>query len=342
VASNVYTSVVDFSPQGQDGQLKSLDLSIVIINWNSAGFVRKCLQSVYAGTTGCTFEVIVVDNASFDECGEIVRSEFPEAKFIESTVNLGFAKANNIGAHEATGRNLLFLNPDTEVMGDALVRMSSFLDKTPEAGVVGCRLLNTDLSLQTSCIQAFPSILNQALDTEYLRRAFPKLRIWGTRALLTDDKPAEVEVVSGACLMIKSVVFEAIAQFSSNYFMYAEDVDLCFKTRQAGWNNFYLGDAAVVHHGQGSSSTKPENNFPSVMMRQSLLEFMRLRRGSAYAAAYQLSTVLVASLRLLMLAAAFPFTSGRDNRELLRQTFTKWIKVLRWGLGREAWVKQVA
>lgn len=319
-----------------------MDLSIVIINWNSAAFVRACLQTVYSGTKGYDFEVIIVDNASFDECEEIVRSEFPATRFIGSAINLGFAKANNLGAGAAKGRNLLFLNPDTEVMGDALCHMVSFLDARADAGVVGCRLLNTDLSLQTSCVQPFPSILNQALDTEYLRRAFPKLHLWGTNALLTSEQSAEVEVISGACLMIKSEVFEAVGQFTSNYFMYAEDSDLCFKVKEAGWKNYYLSDVSVVHHGGRSSDKKPESNFASIMMRESLMEFMRLRRGSVYAMAYQFSTVVIAVLRLLILLTAFVFTLGANKRAALRPAFTKWVKVLRWGLRMEAWSKQAA
>jgi GT2 family glycosyltransferase len=342
VAPDVYSGVVDFQPQGQDGRPKTLDLSIVIINWNSAAFVRKCLQSVYAGAAACEFEVVVVDNASFDDCGEIVRSEFPAVKFIQSPVNLGFAKANNLGAREATGRNLLFLNPDTEAVGDALCQMVSFLDATPDAGIVGCRLLNTDLSLQTSCVQAFPSIVNQLLDTEHLRQAFPGLRLWGTRAFLADGKPGEVEVISGACLMIKSEVFDAVGQFSANYFMYAEDADLCFKANQAGWKNYYLGSVSVVHHGGRSSEKKPESNFASIMMRESLLEFMRMRRGPIYAVAYQFSTVVIAVLRLLLLMVALVFTLGRQRRDSLRLAFAKWVKVLRWGLRMEAWSKQAA
>lgn len=319
-----------------------MDLSVIIVNWNSAAFVRTCLQSVYSGTQGCEFEVIVVDNASSDGCAQIVRSEFPSTRLIESCVNLGFAKANNLGAGQVKGRNLLFLNPDTEVIGDALVRMSSFLDENPVAGVVGCRLLNTDLSLQTSCVQAFPSIVNQALDTDYLREAFPTLRIWGTQATHSNSRSAEVEVVSGACLMIKAAVFEAIGQFSTNYFMYAEDADLCFKVKQSGWKSYYLATASVVHHGGRSSDKKPESNFASVMMRESLMEFMRTRRGPFYATAYRFSTIVTALLRLLVLIVAFPFTLGRLKRELLRASLAKWIKILRWGLRMEAWSKQAA
>ena len=125
-------------------------------------------------------------------------------------------------------------------------------------------MLNTDLTLQTSCVQAFPSLLNQALDTEHLRRVFPKLRLWGMQALLTDGKPAEVEVVAGACLMIKADVFEAIGQFSANYFMYAEDTDLCFKVNQAGGKNYYLSSVSVVHP---SGARAPTRNRKATSLR---------------------------------------------------------------------------
>lgn len=321
--------------------VQTLDLSIVIINWNSAAFVRECLETVYSGTVGLEFEIIVVDNASFDGCGQIVQDEFPAAKFIQSTTNLGFARANNLGAREAQGRILLFLNPDTEVIGDALCRMARFMDEVSDAGIVGCKLLNTDLSLQTSCVQAFPSILNQALDTEFLRRTFPKSFLWGTRALLADGAPTEVEMIAGACLMIKADMFKAVGQFSSNYFMYAEDTDLCFKVKQAGYKNYYLSDALVVHHGGRSSDMKSENNFASIMMRESLLEFMRVRRGRLYAHAFQFNTIATALARLLILTIASPFTLGEDNRASLRVAFAKWVRVLRWGLGMETWSRQL-
>ena len=320
-----------------------MDLSIIIVNWNSASLLRKCLETVHACTKGIEFEVIVVDNASFDDASEMVKSEFPAVKFVQSAINLGFSRANNLGAAGAQGRNLLFLNPDTEIVGSALRRMSSFLDMTWDAGIVGCKLLHTDMSVQTSCVQPFPSILNQALDVEFLRRAFPRFGLWGMQAILrTDQKPAAVEVISGACLMIKSDVFRSVGQFSSNYFMYAEDADLCFKTKQAGFRAYYVGDVSVVHHGAGSSDTKPESNFASVMMRESLLKFMRTQRGPVYALAYQCSTVLIAALRLLLLVVAFPFTSGPYRRDSLRRTSAKWFKVLRWALGMEAWAKQSA
>lgn len=324
-----------------------MDLSIIIVNWNSAALLRECLKSIYAAKPELEFETIVVDNASFDQAAEIVRNEFPAVQFVQSQSNLGFSKANNLGASTAQGRNLLFLNPDTEIVGAALQEMSHFLDAKREAAIAGCKLLNTDRSLQTSCVQSFPSILNQALDADLLRRVFPHSELWGMQAIFNQDSrqdnaPATVEVISGACLMIKAEVFSKVGQFSSNYFMYAEDADLCFKTKQAGFRNCYLPGISVVHHGGGSSEGKSASSFAPVMMRESLLEFMRLRRGPVYAAAYQCTMFMIAALRLMILALAFPFAVLAGKRGTLRNAAAKWFSVLRWAAGMEPWAKQLA
>ena len=325
-----------------ESDVRTMDLSIIIINWHSSDFVRECLKSLWAGSTPCNFEVIVVDNASSDGCGQMLEVEFPRTKFIASVTNLGFARANNLGAREAAGRNLLFLNPDTEVVGDALPHMVAFLDGRPDAGTVGCRLLNTDRSLQTSCVQAFPSILNQAIDSEYLRQRFPGSGLWGTSALLSKSGPSDVEVISGACLMIKANVFNTVGQFTPDYFMYAEDADLCFKVRQAGCKNYYLPDASVVHHGGRSSDKSTESNFAAVMMRESLMKFMQLHRGPVYAAVYQGTIAIAAAIRIVLLGVGCLYTWGEARREALYKSLRKWIKLLRWGLGMERWTRQEA
>ena len=140
------------------GQAPSLpDVSVIIVNWNSREFLRQCLRTVFQHAGDLQFEVIVIDNASYDGSEPMVWSEFPQVVFIQGDENVGFARANNAAATQASGRNLLFLNPDTEVSDGAIETMARFMDATPEAGAVGCRLLNTDGSLQTSCVQAFPT-----------------------------------------------------------------------------------------------------------------------------------------------------------------------------------------
>ena len=179
---------------------------------------------------GLEFEIIVIDSASFDGCAEMLRKEFPQVRFIQSQENLGFAKSNNLAFRSATGESVLFLNPDTEIVGPAINVLHSALKMLPDAGVVGGRLLNSDGTVQTSCVQAFPTILNQLLNAESLRRRFPRSRLWGMAPLFdAGTKPKLVEAISGACVMLPRLLLEKIGVFSKDYFMYSEDIDLSYK-----------------------------------------------------------------------------------------------------------------
>jgi GT2 family glycosyltransferase len=261
------------------------DLSVIIVNWKSVGFLQKCLRSLYANTRAITFEIIVVDNASGDNCEEMLAAEFPSVRCVQSDSNLGFAGANNLGFQYSSGGNLLFLNPDTEVIASAIEDMAQTLEKDLRAGIIGPKLLNSDGSVQTSCIRSFPSLVSEVLDAELLRRKFPRSRLWGTRALFAHESgPAPVDAVSGACLMIRRQVFEQVGRFTTSYFMYAEDVDLCLKVRQAGGTNLFLPRAAVTHHGGQSSRSQDDEHFADVVLRESRLRFFRNRRGVLYAA----------------------------------------------------------
>src|SRR5712692_3541390 len=292
-------------------------ISIIIVNWKSAAFVRKCLASIYANTSGITFEILVVDNASFDGCGEMLRHEFPAVRFIQSRDNLGFERS--------TGRMLLFLNPDTEVVGPALECMMACLETVPDVGVVGPKLLNSDLSIQTSCLQSFPSILNQVLDADHLRAMFPKSSLWGNRALFEDSRqPVPVDGISGACLMVRRSVFESVGRFNPDYFLYGEDMDLCYKVKKAGWKNYYVGGATVIHHGGQSTDSQSDNQFSSLMMRESLLKFVRAHRGYLYAHVFRWATAFAALCRLGLLAVAMVLPLTIPRRHSLSLAFAKW------------------
>jgi GT2 family glycosyltransferase len=320
-----------------------MDLSIIIVNWNSVAFLRKCLGTVYANGAGLEFEVVVIDNGSMDGCAEVMAREFPQAVFIQSVDNLGFAGANNVGFQHCEGRNILFLNPDTEIIGPGLRDMSAFLDSTPNAGAVGAMLLNSDGSIQTSCIQAFPSLLGEVLDSEYLRRKFPQARLWGMRQLFEPgNTTAVVDAVSGACLMIKRTVFEAVNGFSTEYFMYMEDIDLCYRATRSGFKTYYLSAAKVIHHGGRSSDAKPEDGFATIMMRESRYTYMRLRKGRGWAAAYSCAIGLSAALRVCLLGGVRVVTVGKLRPEKLRGAFLKWGKVLRWACGLETWANRAS
>jgi hypothetical protein len=311
-----------------------IDLSIIIVNWNSANFLKKCLESISNTTKGITFEIIVVDNASYDGCERIAEEDSLDIVFVQSDRNVGFGKANNLGYRYSSGRNLLFLNPDTEVLQSAIPEMLRYLDSMKDAGAIGCKLLNGDRSPQTSCIQAFPTIMNQLVDMEYLRKRFPMWDFWGIKALFSDQQyPVEVDVVSGACIMIKHDVFEEVELFSTDYFMYAEDVDLCFRIKKAGYKVYYTNKASIVHHGSGSTNCRSEVIFPVLMMRESVLGFLKKTRGAIYGEIYRFAMITLSLTRLFIIGSLLPFSRFELNKRSLLYSFRKWWITLLWSLG---------
>jgi GT2 family glycosyltransferase len=312
-------------------------LSIIIVNWHSKDYIRKCLQSVCAYTRDLSYEIIVVDSASYDGCGEMLAHEFPDVRFIQCEQNVGFAKTNNLGFERSRGDCVLFLNPDTELLGPAINLLFHALMELKDAGAIGAKLLNSDGSLQTSCIQAFPTILNQLLDAEVLRQAFPRLGLWGNAALFSGSRhPSEVQAIVGACVMLKRAVFERVHGFYESYFMYAEDVDLSFKVHQAGFKCYFLPTAEIIHHGGGSSKSA-RSNFSNVMMRESIYRFMLVRRGRLSAALFRVS-LCVAALFRLPFAAMFSLWGGQQS-VATTASVKKWLSILRWSLGMERWAR---
>jgi GT2 family glycosyltransferase len=319
---------------------RRVELSIIIVNWKSKDYLRKCVDSIYAQTSGINFEIVVIDSASFDGAGEMLAREFPKVRFIQSQENLGFSKANNRAVEDSTGDVILFLNPDTELVGNAVNKLFNAMKSLPEAGAVGCKLLNTDGSIQTSCVQAYPTILNQVLSAEGFRRMTPKASLWGMRAIFdASPKPQIVEMISGACLMMRREVFKRIGQFSTEYFMYAEDVDLCFKAQQAGFRNYYFGEAVVVHHG-GGSSQQARSNFSSIMMIESISQFLKKTRGGFYSLGYRIVLGVSALLRVFVLLILSPLILVKNGATRWSSACSKWWAVFRWGFGLSRWAKK--
>lgn len=303
----------------------AMDLSIIIVNWHSVQYLEACLRSIYDNTSGSAPEVIVLDNASYDGSAALVKSKFPQALFIQSDRNYGFAKGNNIALQSASGNHILLLNPDTEVVGAAIPTMLSRLRALPDAGAIGCRLLNSDGTIQTTCIQAFPTILNQLLDFDLLKRVFPRSKLWGMNHLFSESSaPSQVDMICGACIMLKRAAFENVGLLTTAYFMYGEDLDLCHKLNRSGYRVYFTGDAAVIHHG-GKSSNSLDPRLSDVWTRAAIYNFLARTRGKAYATAYRTTLAVAAAVRLLLLAAAIPFHYGGPSR-------SKWKKIIRWAM----------
>lgn len=314
-----------------------MDLSIIIVNWNSIDFTRECVASIRANVRDLEYEVIVVDNASQDDMCCLFSETMPSLKLVNSSTNAGFAGANNLGFLHSRGKRLLFLNPDTLVLGDAVQTMVTRLDSSPEIGVVGCRLLNRDFSLQTSSVQPFPTISNQVFALDWIQRRWPQWAFLGLRPLSEDSGGInEAEVVSGACLMVKRDVFETVGRFSTEYFMYAEEADLCCRVRRSGWKVCHVGNACVVHFG-GESSKNNGSTFSDVVMRESVFKLLRKFRGRTYAYLYRTALFLSAVLRLTALVPLLPLPSSVMNRAPVLRAFRKWRSIASWCLALEGW-----
>ncbi|HEX8834424.1 MAG TPA: glycosyltransferase family 2 protein [Abditibacteriaceae bacterium] len=230
-------------------------LSVVILNWNACDFLVEALRSIVSQNWRHDIEVIVVDNNStLDTSVETVRHDFPQARLIAHDKNIGFSAGNNLGYKAARGRHILFLNPDTVVHDGAFDTLIDWMDAHPEAGACGPKLLNSDGSLQASC-RAFPSVGAGFFRNTFLGRMFPN-NPW-TRSYLmlgfNHDREAEVDWLSGSALFVRREALEQIGAWDEEYFMYCEDVDLCYRLKAAGWKRVYVPQAVITHRIGGSS-----------------------------------------------------------------------------------------
>lgn len=211
-----------------------MDLSVVILSWNTRELLEACLKSLVRPHPGITIEVIVVDNASEDGSREMVTEQFPSVCLRVNPVNNGFGAGNNTALPHATGRYVLFLNSDTVIVEDALSVMVCYADANPDIGILGPKLLNADGSLQYSC-RRYPNLGTGFFRNTPLGRLFPNNR-YTTDYLYQDwdhNTPRDVDWVSGAALMIRKTLLEQIGAFDEEYFMFCEDVDLCWRANHA-------------------------------------------------------------------------------------------------------------
>ncbi|MCX7854846.1 MAG: glycosyltransferase family 2 protein [Anaerolineae bacterium] len=278
------------------------DLSVLIVNWNVRDLLRRCLQSILANSptcklatcklatcklATCKLEIIVVDNGSTDGSVEMVRAEFPQVHLIANADNRGFTAANNQGLAVARGRYVLLLNPDTEVLGDALATMVSFADAHPDVGVVGPQLLNPDGTVQSSR-RRFPTLWTALFESTWLQPYAPR-RLLNRYYVLDrpDDEIQDVDWVTGAALMARREAIEQVGPLDEGFFMYSEELDWCRRFREVGWRVVYLPTARVIHHeGKSSEQVLPARH---IHFQTSKVRYFRKYHGPIAAEALRLA-----------------------------------------------------
>lgn len=256
----------------------SIDVSIIIVNWNTCDILQDCLKSVYEQTKDLSFEVIVVDNASSDDSVEVIKRDFPQVVLIENPENRGFATANNQGVAISKGRYILLLNSDTVVLDGAIQKTIAFADRHPEAAVVGCKVLNPDRTIQPTCF-VFPSLLNLFLSATYLYKVFHRSRFFGQERMTWWDRSdvRGVDVVTGCFMLVRREAIDQLGMMDEEYFMYAEETDWCYRFKKAGWKILFTPDPQIIHLG-GQSSQKVKSEMV-LQLRASRLLFLKKHRS---------------------------------------------------------------
>jgi N-acetylglucosaminyl-diphospho-decaprenol L-rhamnosyltransferase len=303
------------------------DLSIVIVSWNVRDLLRRCLASLAAGPEELHREVIVVDGASADGSAEMVAEEYPWVRLIRQTENVGFSRGNNLGLAETTGRFLLLLNPDTEVIGAALRQMMHYLETHPEVGALGPKLLYPGGRTQSSR-RRFPTLATAVFESTWLQSIAPQSVL---RHYYVHDRPdeaiSEVDWVVGACLMVRREAYEAAGPLDERYFMYSEEMEWQRRIKAAGWQVVYYPEAEVIHHeGKSSEQVTAERH---IYFQRSKLRYFYDYHGRW--AGGLLRTFLLLSYAWQLVLEASKGAVGH-KRTLRRQRVSAYWRVLTSGL----------
>lgn len=306
-----------------------MDLGILIVSYNTRELLRNCLSSIYQETRGIQFEVTVVDNGSSDSSAEMIRGEFPRVRLIENRKNLGFARANNQAIEESKARYILLFNPDASFRASSPHKMITFMDDHPEVGILGCRILNSDGTVQASN-SAFPNLFTEFLRAFQLKRLVPSPRLrgeigakWGRMLGSTlrgyfqvywdSERIREVDWVSGACLLVRRKAIEEVGLLDEEFFMYYEDADWCYRMAKGGWKTCYFPLFEVVHYVGGSDETFNPRTF--IERHKSMYHYFRKHKDQKAVFLLRLLVFGSLPLRWVGLLAMYPF-SGEKLPEL--------------------------
>lgn len=246
-----------------NSNIGDVDLSIVIVNRNTADFLEACLRSLETAVPPrVRTEIEVIDNASTDDSVDRVKTLFPRVRLVPTEANLGFARANNHGIALATGRYILFLNPDTLAGPSSLGPVLEFLEKTPDAGAATCRVELADGSLDDAAHRGFPTPWNALCHFSGLARLFPYSRLFAGYSRGWEDmrKTHEIEALAGAFMLVRREAGESVGWWDEDYFFYGDDLDFCYRLKRAGWLIYFVADSTVLHYKGVSSGIRSESH----------------------------------------------------------------------------------
>jgi GT2 family glycosyltransferase len=318
-----------------------MNLTIIIVNWNTKDLLKDCLYSVKQNTGSQKVNIIVVDNSSRDGSRDMVKKSFPEVQLINSGSNIGFGRANNLGIPYADTPLVLFLNPDTLVMENTIQRMIDFMKTHPSVGASSCKMkygpgqtqtVGTDGEAHTLGLQWFPNPFTEFVSLLFLSdKTIQKFKKY--LPYKDPNQSGYVSKLYGTALMVRRDVLEQIGYFDERFFMYGEDVDLSMRIIKAGWEMYYLSEVEIVHLA-GAASDIAKDDFAILMTCESISKLMQKYYGKIGKYLYRLVILGGAFIRLsaLLVLKTVSLLSSMKTHIPYRSSYNKYMSMIKWSL----------
>jgi len=289
------------------------ELSIIVVNWNTRQLLSECLQSLYNTISGLSFDVYVIDNASTDDSLVMLAADFPSVQVIRNIENVGFPRANNQAMRVCQGKYFLLINSDAVALPDSIQVMYELAESQPLAGMVGAHLLNSDGSFQASHTN-FPNLWQEFLILTGIGRML--LGSWYPSQGPQEVKgPQVVDYVEGACMFVRAEAYRQVGGMDEGFFMYAEEVDWCYKLKKGGWQVWYHPEARIIHHGSASSKSRLTQREGDLY--RSRVRFFRKHYGFLPAALLKILIYGLTVVKFLVHKIIFTMSRGRYGRSVI-------------------------
>ncbi len=300
-----------------------MDISIIIVNWNTRDLLKSCLESIYKTIHDISYEIIVVDNGSRDGSVTMLQDKYPHVRLTQNTENRGFGVANNQAMRIMAGRYALLLNSDAVLTENAVRELFIFMESQSEAAMACGQLLNANGGKQNS-VASFPNLITLLTNTSFLEYFFPN-RYPSKR--YSYDKPMEVDSCIGACLLVRKKAIEDVGMFDERYFFFFEETDWAYLMRNAGWNIFHV-PTAFIYHFQGQSIGRDIQS--RIEFYRSRYQFFHKWKSRPYFIVIRIVIFLRLCINWLLTSVANIFSLGM-NREL-RHKFFVYSRLILWHL----------
>ncbi len=284
-----------------------MDVSVIVVNWNTRDLLIECLESLIPEIKPFKAEIIVVDNASTDGSPAAIEKLFPQIKLIRNTTNLGFAKANNSGLDISTGKYICLINSDVKLLRDCIENMYKYMEDHQSIGILGPKILNPDFTIQPTC-KEYPSLWNNFCSAVFFHKLFPSSKLFSGELVhyFKYDSPRKCDIIVGTFWMVRKKALDTVGCLDENFFFYGEDVDWCKRFWSAGWEVVFFPGASAVHHSAASSAAAPIKYY--IEQRRAKITYWEKHNGiisvlgiKLIVLLYQVTRIMSGSLLYIML-----------------------------------------